>query len=314
MTDDLANAAAAVAADARSAAARVQDRVAPLRPRTVTCRCAGTGVVFGQDAAGKADARPCRCARTPGCPTCEGLGVVHERRDMYTFAPDCPRCVVPQKRARMWREAGFADRHANAWIDRWDPADAGDGPRVTLIEPDNPLHVDVAGWADAWRPGGPGLFVTGDPGVGKSYAIVAGVRRLLLRAKRPPRIRYVNVKVLLKQLKRAMGRGEPTSALIDPLEAAALLVLDEVGVGRLTEYRVETISTLVDDRYEAGRTTCFITNHDPERLATTLDRVDAVAGARLVDRMREMSAYIHARGPSRRAWASMPGATEPAEE
>lgn len=314
MTDDLASAAAAVVADARSAAARVQDRVAPLRPRTVTCRCAGTGVIFERDASGKPDARACRCARTKDCLACEGRGAVHERRDMYTYATDCLRCTVPQKRARMWREAGFADRHADAWLDRWEPTDAGDGPRVTLIEPDNPLHVDVARWADAWRPGDPGLFITGGPGIGKSYAMVAGVRRLMLRAKRPPRVRYVNVKVLLKGLKRSIGRSEPISALIDPLETATLLVLDEVGVGRLTEFRVETISTLVDDRYEAGRTTCFITNHDPERLTAALDGVDAVAGARLVDRMREMSAYIHARGPSRRGWAPIPGATDHAEE
>lgn len=297
MTDRIGSAVAAVAEDAQAAASRVQDRVAALRPPASPCRCDGSGVVFGQDAAGRPAAKPCRCAATSGCPTCEGRGAVHERRDMYWFAADCPSCVVPQRRAKMWTEAGFAERHGNAWIE--------DG---------NPLHADVARWADGWRPGQPGLFITGDPGVGKTHAIVAGVRRLLLQAQRPPRVRYVNIKVLMKALKRAMGRGEKTSALIDPLESASLLILDEIGVGRLTEYRVETISTLVDDRYEAGRTTCFITNHDPERLAAALDKVDAVAGARLVDRMREMSAYIRAAGASRRAWATLPGADDHHEE
>lgn len=293
MSDRFAAMVGAVADEARGAAARVQPHVTPIRPRPAACRCGGAGVVFGRDATGHPAAWPCRCAATAGCPTCEGRGAVHETRGLYTFAADCPACVVPQRRAKMWTEAGFAERHADAWI-----------------EAANPLHADVARWSDGWRPGGPGLFITGAPGVGKSHAMVAGVRRLILRSPRPPRVRYVNIKVLMKALKRAMDRGDKPSALLDPLESATLLVLDEIGVGRLTEYRVETVSTLVDDRYEAGRTTCFVTNHDPEQLEAALDRVDPVAGARLVDRMREMSAYVRAAGPSRRAWATLPGAPD----
>lgn len=258
------------------------------QPDPTCAACGGFGVAFRHDR-GFASAVRCVCHADCACErgwlfSTDDLGYRHTRR--------CPRCGTADDRAARWREAAIPARF---WTARLDDREE--------------LHRALARWAATWRPGAAGLFLHGPKGVGKTHATVAALRRVVMtRANehgRAPHMRYVDLHDLWRELKDAMDDREgPRPAILAALAEPSILVLDEVGVGRNTPWQVEQLGTLVGRRYNANRTTIFLTNHHPTVLEHELDAAIEFEGRRVVDRMREMSRPIAVEGESRRTWAT----------
>ena len=133
-----------------------------------------------------------------------------------------------------------------------------------------------------------GLFLEGQPGVGKTHLAVATLRRLLLEKGVP--CLFCDVQDLLRQLQATFDRQSGMSELdlLQPVLATEVALLDDLGGRQFSPWVEETLSYIVTTRYNENRATLVTTNYmddGPDELGATLK---ARIGPRVHSRLYEM--------------------------
>lgn len=128
-----------------------------------------------------------------------------------------------------------------------------------------------------------GLLLYGAPGSGKTHLAVACLIAMIERGATGLYRCYPD---LLQEIKDTYGvneRGDETEGnLIEELSQADVLLIDDVGAGKATDWSAEKIYQIVNRRYTQGRTTLLTSNLAyPSPLDTVLD-------ARVISRLAEM--------------------------
>ncbi len=106
---------------------------------------------------------------------------------------------------------------------------------------------------------------------------------------------FVVVADLLKRLQATFADDSPFTEwqLTDPLFRARLVVLDDLGQEKPSDWAREKIFTVINHRYENRKSTIVTTNQDPEILAERL-------GNATIDRLTGMCRVFEITSPSRR--------------
>lgn len=147
-----------------------------------------------------------------------------------------------------------------------------------------------------------GLVLWGDVGNGKSHLAAA-----IVNAARGGNmaVAWVHAPSWLRAL-GAMETGRRESQL-DLASTADLLVLDELGGGKLTASRAEWLLSVLDARYRRKAPLVITTNKNLEELKLALTPVgdesidsDVPDGARIVDRLIEVSLVVQNKATSYR--------------
>lgn len=175
-------------------------------------------------------------------------------------------------------------------------------PRYATATPD---HPEVADWvarlieigndtADPWlEPGisrGPSLLLVGATGTGKTHLAYGAVRALLTSG--------VNCRAVVTTAADLYARLRPRHG-VDPeaeFERAArarVLVVDDLGAAKGSEWTEEINYRLVNHRYEHEAPTLFTSNVKPKDLP-------AVLGVRVSSRLFEMTETVVLKGADRR--------------
>lgn len=133
-----------------------------------------------------------------------------------------------------------------------------------------------------------GLLLWGGVGTGKSF-LAGCIANALMEQEIP--VRMTNFARILNELNdRFSGRNE----VVDRLCRYPLLILDDFGMERGTEYALEQIYNIVDSRYRSRKPLIVTTN-------LTLDEIrhpQDTAHARIYDRLLEMCVPISCIGTS----------------
>jgi DNA replication protein DnaC len=100
-------------------------------------------------------------------------------------------------------------------------------------------------------------------------------------------VEFVNVRALLEEQRRRFNRGE--SKAIDHLldDHDKLIVLDDLGAERPTEFALETVALIVESLHLSDTPLITTTNYTPSGLADRLGHADRVVGQRIVERLIE---------------------------
>lgn len=158
----------------------------------------------------------------------------------------------------------------------------------------------VQEFADAWpmqmTNDGRGLLLMGGCGTGKTHLAVAALIEIIHSGK-PGRVLFYNFQDLIQEIQAtfdadaAVGKSE----ILRPLLEADLLVLDELGSVKLTQFVQDVLYYVINSRYNAMRVTIFTTNSTDEPGADGQRLVDKI-GDRLRSRLYEMTETISIRG------------------
>jgi DNA replication protein DnaC len=112
-----------------------------------------------------------------------------------------------------------------------------------------------------------GLLLIGSIGVGKTHLSVGIIKELLL-SKGIPCLFY-DYRELLKQIQNSYNDSVKITELdvLRPVFETEVLVLDELGAVKPTEWVWDTVSLILNTRYNNNRTTIITTNYpdDPAR-------------------------------------------------
>ena len=140
-----------------------------------------------------------------------------------------------------------------------------------------------------------GLVFMGTCGVGKTHLSVAILRGLI--EKGIPSLFY-EFGSLLKEIQNSYNPVSQTSELkvLAPVFEAEVLVLDELGASKPTDWVRDTMMQIINTRYNDRKLTIFTTNyldgHRTERDETLEDRI----GVRLRSRLFEMCKTVQIEG------------------
>ncbi len=148
------------------------------------------------------------------------------------------------------------------------------------------MRAYVEHWNKAF-PDNVGLLFFGDVGTGKSFAAGYIANALLERG----------VPVLMTDFPTILNRlggmfNEDRRAFIASLDTYNLLILDDLGVERNTEYALETVYTIVYGRYRRRKPMIVTTNLKLDEMKRPCDR----AHARIYDRILERCAPVLFKG------------------
>lgn len=202
-----------------------------------------------------------------------------------------PRCLCPcQQKAQEERKALEEQRERMARIRRrraqglqdrylYDYTFSNDNGQNPVMEK---ARAYVEHWKEAYRDN-TGLLLFGDVGTGKSFFAGCIANALLDR----------DVPVLMTNFPSVLNRltgmfSEDRAAFLASLDDYSLLVIDDLGVERNTEYAMEQIFTVIDSRYRCRKPLIVTTNLKLEEIKNPPD----LAHARIYDRILERCAPV----------------------
>jgi DNA replication protein DnaC len=155
---------------------------------------------------------------------------------------------------------------------------------------------------------GLGLLFTGNNGIGKTHLAVAVLREL--HTAKGARGEFWDFHELIREIKNSYNPETRTTELqvLAPVVETDILLLDDLGAWKMTDWMNDTLFYILNTRYMAKRATLITTNFqdvDPKTLRKMdpntpkeflLDRI----GARLRSRLMEMCLVVNMQGDDHR--------------
>jgi DNA replication protein DnaC len=232
------------------------------------------------------------------CEFCDGTGWRPVERDGVRRVERCP-CWRESLNLRLMQEALIPERYERCDLDRFD--DYND----SLVEALRRARIFIEKFPVVDK----GLLLVGNPGVGKTHIAVAVLKEVIRRNN--ARGLYWATARLLRRIRDTYNPVVKATELevIRPVMEADLLVLDDLGVERLTDWVDETMNLIVNTRYSERRPTIFTTNipltvSAKSHAETLLERI----GMRVFSRLQEMCHFVVLEGADYRELG--PGATK----
>lgn len=222
------------------------------------------------------------------CPLCAGSGwrTVPGAAERGVTRCDC------QLRARadaLLAGARIPRRYEHCELSNFD----FEGPQLNLA----PARMAACRFVEEYPVDKTGLLLVGTIGTGKTHLAV-GILKGLIREKGIPCLFY-DYRELLKEIQNSYNDSVQTTelGLLRPVFDAEVLVLDELGAVRPSEWVWDTVSLILNTRYNDSRTTIITTNFADEAAATavrTLSPARATREETLGDRIGErMRSRLH---------------------
>ena len=245
------------------------------------------------------------------CPLCGGTGWQTIERDKQREVIRCA-CRVQGRAERLLAAAHIPARyeHCELTTFQYDPDDK---QQKSIRD----ARFLAGRFVDECPTDKTGLLFVGSVGVGKTHLAV-GIIKALIREKGLHCL-FCDYRELLKEIQNSYNASVQATEMevLRPVFDAEVLVLDELGAVRSTEWVFDTVNYILNSRYNDNKTTIITTNFpdDPEDTESEIDnlRSPTVAeraarretlgdrvGERMRSRLHEMCKKVEIEGPDYR--------------
>lgn len=231
------------------------------------------------------------------CPVCEGTGwkTVSSGRDGRVARCECR---IQARTQALVAAARIPKRYEHCELSSFTTDFPGVHASLSYA------RIAALKFVEDYEPGdGTGLLIIGKIGVGKTHLAV-GILKELIFSKGVACLFY-DYRELLKQIQNSYNESVKATEfdVLRPVFETSVLVLDELGAVKPTEWVWDTVSLILNTRYNDNRTTIITTNFDNEppsavagprvaREETLGDRI----GERMRSRLHEMCRVIRMEG------------------
>lgn len=191
------------------------------------------------------------------CPICEGSGhrIVTDSGG-GRFAEPCS-CRIQRRADRMRDAAHIPRRYEHCSLTEY-VTDFASAHRSLAS-----AHLHARRFVESYpiESNGRGLLLTGSIGVGKTHLAV-GILQALVTERGATGL-FVDYRDLLKQVQNSYNRNVSATELeiLAPVFNAEVLVLDELGASKPTDWVWDTVAHILNTRYNDCRTTIITTNY-----------------------------------------------------
>lgn len=193
------------------------------------------------------------------------------------------RCRTEDRRAKLMEAACIPRRYSECTLQSYKPA-KGNGSQLLAF---NYAFRLVREYPSVDR----GLLFMGTCGVGKTHLSVAILRSLVEKG---VSCLFYEFGTLLKEIQHSYNPASQTSELkvLAPVFEAEVLVLDELGALRPTDWVRDTIMQIINARYNERKLSIFTTNYLDERRSPSDETLTEKVGIRVRSRLYEMCSTI----------------------
>lgn len=153
----------------------------------------------------------------------------------------------------------------------------------------------VQEFVDTWpaTDEGRGLLLMGGCGVGKTHLAVAALLDIVNSGK-SGRVLFSNFQDLIQEIQASFDSDEvpSKSEILRPLLEVDLLVLDELGSQKPTQFVQDILYYVINTRYNEERATIFTTNYGDTPADAKEESLTQRIGTRLRSRLYEMTNLV----------------------
>jgi DNA replication protein DnaC len=201
------------------------------------------------------------------------------------------RCRTEGQQAKLIESARIPRRYERCSLANYQPA-PGNG---TQLQAFNYAFKLVDQYPAVER----GLLLMGPAGTGKTHLSAAILRGL---TEKGIACLFYEFGALLKEIQGSYNPVSQTSELmvLAPVYEVEVLVLDELGASKPTDWVRDTMMQIINTRYNDRKLTIFTTNYADERRPTAEETLEDRIGARLRSRLYEMCKTVLVEGENYR--------------
>jgi len=189
------------------------------------------------------------------CELCGGVGFEIVEVDGRQYARPCA-CRRPAGKGQEHALAGcrVPPRYEHCSLSTFEP---GNASLVAAL--DKALRY-CSGYPFTGDDEGLGLLLTGDNGVGKTHLAVAVLRELVTT--KAVRAEFWDFHDLIRTIKNSYNPETRTTEeqVLEPVVSTDVLLLDDLGAWKMTDWMVDTLFYILNSRYLAKRVTLITTN------------------------------------------------------
>src|SRR5215470_8677694 len=191
------------------------------------------------------------------CPKCDGMGMRILLRADGSQAAEACECRYEQRITRLLSRAGIPRRYEHCSLDSYESSFPGADRSLGMAALMARRFVDRYP-ADT---DGRGLLMTGSIGVGKTHLAVGILQSLVLE--KGVHGLFCDYRELLKEIQNSYNPQVATTELeiLAPVFESEVLVLDELGAAKPTDWVWDTVAHILNTRYNDRRTTIITTNY-----------------------------------------------------
>ena len=263
-----------------------------------------------------AHARLCECVSSP-CKTCKGTGYIMEQdsfqRDVALVCPDCEQV---KQRVDLYNNARIPRRYWNSRLDAEDQDNENEIVFDLLLSifrllPQRLSNQNILQTEDEDLKG---MVIMGSPGTGKTHLMTGFAYQCTIS--QGISCIFQSFAELLSELRQGYSEGKSDIEIIEPHLQTDILIIDDLGKGRNSDWELGILDMLISERYNRNQMIMVTTNFTESEEDTLKEQVrsreksetehfitDTIrkrVGERIHSRLKEMCYFENLIGKDRR--------------